>query len=401
MAWSPGDSLVIGISSRALFDLDEEDRVYRTEGTDAFIAYQRAHEAQVIQPGVAFGLVSALLGLNGRLGSPGMPAIEVVVVSKNHPDCGVRMVRSLAHHGINVKRAVFTGGQDLLPYLRALEVDLFLSKEEGAVRDALAAGISAGLIYGGPSKPAQCKGVPVLAFDGDAVLFSDEADRVYRETNLAGFAASELKNASIPLAAGPLRRFAEALEELRTAYPIDSPPFRIALVTARDLTYSERPMQTLRAWGIRIDQGFFVSDMSKSVVLAALKPLIVFDDSTKNCADACVSTPTVQIPLLEPFPTLCPVPTLTVGDRSLQFTTVCRLFLKKTYGQHEATLLQWHEDHLGSMSDESFTGYVSELERSVTATPRGRQRRAAGTNNEDIKKLLLFLENLLNKHQQQ
>jgi 5'-nucleotidase len=401
MAWSPGDSLVIGISSRAVFELDEENQVYQTAGMDAFIAYQRAHEAEIIRPGVAFGLVRALLGLNERLGSPGKPAIEVVVLSKNHPDCGVRIVRSLAHHGMVVKRAVFTGGQDVLPYLHALQVDLFLSKEEQAVKDALAAGISAGLIYGGPAEPALCEGVPVLAFDGDAVLFSDEADRVYREQQLVGFAESELRNANIPLAAGPLRRFAEALEELRATYPIDSPPFRIALVTARDLTYCERPMQTLRAWGIRIDQGFFVSDMSKNVVLAALKPLIFFDDSTKNCADACASTPTVRVPLLEPPPAVQPALVFATGTRPQQFSTVCKLFLKRNFGQHEATLLKWQEEHLGGMSDASFDAFVQEAERSATGTPRGRQRRATGAKNEDVEKLLRFLENLLKKHERQ
>lgn len=291
-------------------------------------------------------------------------------------------------------------GLDGSEYLRALEVDLFLSKEEQAVKDALAAGISAGLIYGGPSELTLSEGVPVLAFDGDAVLFSDEADRVYREKQLAGFAESELKNANIPLATGPLRRFAEALEELRATYPIDSPPFRIALVTARDLTYCERPMQTLRAWGIRIDQGFFVSDMSKNVVLAALKPLIFFDDSAKNCADACASTPTVRVPLVEPPPIVQPAALLfTTRDRPQQFTTVCKLFLKKNFGQHEATLLKWQEEHLDNLSDESFDGFVQEFERSTTGTPRGRQRRSIGAKNEDVEKLLRFLENLLKKHE--
>jgi hypothetical protein len=240
------------------------------------------------------------------------------------------------------------------------------------------------------------EGVPVLAFDGDAVLFSDEADRVYRERQLAGFAESELKNANIPLAAGPLRRFAEALEELRTTYPIDTPPFRIALVTARDLTYCERPMRTLRAWGIRIDQGFFVSDMSKNVVLAALKPLIFFDDSTKNCADACASTPTVRVPLVETA--LSVQPALTLRTRPQQFTAVCKLFLRKNFGQHEGTLLKWQEEHLQGMSDASFDAFVKEIERSATGTPQGRQRRAVGAKNEDVEKLVRFLENLLKKH---
>ena len=398
MGWSPGDSLVIGISSRALFDLDEEDRVYRTQGTDAFIAYQRAHENNVIAPGVAFGLVRALLGLNERLGTPEQPAIEIVVMSKNHPDCAIRMVRSLSHHGIRLRRAVFTGGQDLMPHLRALDVDLFLSKEESAVRTALRGGLSAGLIYGGPPLVGVCDGVPVLAFDGDAVLFSDEADQVYRQKKLAGFADSELNNAGIPLRAGPLRRFAQALEELRGTHPIDAPPFRLALVTARDLTYCERPMRTLRTWGIRIDQAFFVSDMSKNVVLAALKPLIFFDDSPKHCADACASTPTVQVPLPEP---LLALPSATgarvQAERPVQFTTVCRLFLKKSFNEHEPALLKWHGEHLQELGEESFHAFINEFERSANSTPRGRQRRSAGATNEDATKLMRFLEYLLQK----
>lgn len=397
MAWSPEDSLVIGISSRALFNLDDEDRVYREEGTAAFIEYQRAHEDEIIQPGVAFPLVKALLGLNKRLGTPEKPAIEIVILSKNHPDCAIRMRRSVEHHGLRFRRAVFTGGQDLLPHLRALQVDLFLSKEAAMVKAALEADISAGLIYGGPARPEVLDGTPVLAFDGDAVLFSDQADQIYRQRQLAGFEESELQNARVPLPGGPLRRFAQALEELRADYRIDAPPFRIVLVTARDFTYCERPMRTLRGWGIRIDEAFFVSDMSKSVELAALKPLIFFDDSTKNCADACASTPTVQVPVLEqPLATV-----ISVGDRPRQFTTVCKLFLKKTYGQHEATLLKWHDDHLGGVSDQAFAGFVQELERSATGTPRGRERRAAGAKNEDAEKLVLFLENLLKKHGRQ
>jgi len=399
MAWLPGDSLVIGISSRALLQLDKEDHLYRTEGPDAFIAYQRAHEEEIIPPGVAFELVRALLGLNQSLGTPDKPAIEVVVVSKNHPDCGVRIVRSLAHHKMVLRRALFTGGQDVLPYVKALDVDLFLSKEESAVRSALAAGISAGLIYGGPLNPEPHQGVPVLAFDGDAVLFSDAAERVFQESKLEGFAESELRNATVPLPPGPLSRFARALEELRTGTPIESPLFRIALVTARDLTFCERPIRTLRSWGIRIDQGFFVSDMSKGVVLAALKPLIFFDDSKRHCDDAAISTNTARVlPLDLPAPAQ---PSISPASekRPEQFTAVCKLFLKKNFAPHESTLLTWHEQHLGALSNAAFQAFVQEARRSVEGTPRGLQRRASAAKNEDFSKLIIFLENLLKKHQ--
>ncbi len=176
MAWSPDDSLVIGISSRALLKLDAEDRIYRERGPQAFIDYQCEHEDDVIEQGVAFPLVHALLGLNGTLGSDSKPAIEVVIVSRNHPACSVRINKSLQHHGLRVRRAVFTGNGDPLPHLQELKVGLFLSSEELAVQAALAAGISAGLIHGGPEIAKQLDGTPIIAFDGDAVLFSDQSD---------------------------------------------------------------------------------------------------------------------------------------------------------------------------------------------------------------------------------
>ena len=246
MAWSPEDSLVIAISSRALFNLDEEDRVYREQGTDAFIEYQREHEEHVIAPGVAFSLIRSLLELNGRIGTDGGQPIEVVIVSKNHPDCLIRIQRSAEYYGLPIKRALLTGGQPTLPYLRALNVDLFLSKEEEAVKEALAAGISAGLIFGGPPQLAEDVAGPVIAIDGDAVRFSDQSDSKFHEGGLEEFAQFERDNAQVPLPPGPLHRFAKALSELQAVSSIDEPPFRIALVTARDLAYCERPIRTLR-----------------------------------------------------------------------------------------------------------------------------------------------------------
>jgi 5'-nucleotidase len=395
MAWSPDDSLVIGISSRALFDLDQEDKIFREQGTVAFIEYQRSHEDEIIERGVAFPLIEALLGLNTKIGTGQAPAIEVVIVSKNHPDCAIRIWKSLKHYGLSIKRAALTGGQSTLPYLHALKVGLFLSKEEEEVKEALAAGVSAGLVFGAPvdTKP-EPKEPPVIAFDGDAVLFSDESDRVYKEQKLEGFAEYERTNASVPMEPGPLRKFAHALSELRTESAIDAPPFRIALVTARDLTYCERPIRTLRAWGLRMDQAFFVSNMSKRIILAALNPLIFFDDNTKNCQEAAVSTPTVQVPA---FCTEVIVRAGDPRDRPLRFTTVCKLFLKTNFEEHEKTLLEWHEAHLSEFGDDAFEAFVTELERSARTTPRGRQRRSAKAENSDLNKLLLFLENMVRK----
>lgn len=274
MAWSPDDSLVVGISSRALFKLDHEDLIYRTKGLQAFIDYQIEHEDEPVEQGVAFPLIKALLDLNGTLKSNHKPAIEVVIVSRNHPECAIRIKRSLQHHGLHVRRVVLTGGRDPLAHLKTLKVGLFLSSEENDVKGALKEGLSAGLIHGTPEFAQQLDGTPIIAFDGDAVLFSDQSDQVYKQRKLLGFRAYETENANVPLPPGPLQKFAMALEKLREAYPIGSPPFRIALVTARDIEFCERPIRTLRSWGIRLDHATFCTDMSKAVELAALKPLI-------------------------------------------------------------------------------------------------------------------------------
>ncbi len=377
MPWSPNDSLVIGISARALFDLDAEDRIFQLQKTAAYIAYQRGHEQELMKPGVAFGLVRALLRLNKRLGTPGKPAIDIVIISKNHPDCVIRIKRSLEHYQLPIRRAILTGGQDVLPYLRSLEVDLFLSKEAEAVESALRAGFSAGLIYGGPAEPRLDENTPSLAFDCDAVLVSDEADRIFEanKPDLTAFAAFEKENLDTPLQPGPLYRFARALAELQDEASIDSPPFRVALVTSRDITYCERPIKTMRAWGLRIDQGFFVSDMYKRFVLAALKPLIFFDDSKKHLADACPTTNSVEVPVLAiPETGAQPPAPSDVRGRREAFTAICRMVLKKDYSTHEPALIEWCDEHLLTAEDPVFASFIAGFSRSAEGTPVGKHR---------------------------
>lgn len=397
MAWSPNDSLVIGISSRALFRLDAEDKIYRDQGTESFIEYQRNHEEDLIEQGVAFPLLKALLGLNQATDSK--PKIEIVIISRNHPECLIRINNSLKHHGLPILRAVFTGNGDPLPYLQAFKVGLFLSGNEGDVTNALRAGISAGLIHGGPDTVGNLDGTPIIAFDGDAVLFSDESDKEFVKGEMPGFTAYERANIDVPLAPGPLGNFAVALESLRDSYPIDSPPFRIALVTARNLEFGRRPIKTLRIRGIRLDQAAFCGNMSKAVILGALKPLIFFDDSTRHCDDALSITPTIRIPKLEEEPAPAPSP---IDDqrsrRPDRFLSVCRIFLRNNYPEHEPALLEWQQEHLLDFTDEAFDRFTDEFERSSKGTPAGKQRRAAGAKNEDLTKLLMFLGNLKRKY---
>ena len=216
---------------------------------------------------------------------------------------------------------------------------------------------------------------------------------------MEGFEAFEFENLTTALPPGPLHKFALALAELRAGQSIDNPPFRIALVTARAITYSERPLLTLREAGIRVDQSYFLDGMSKGKLLAQLKPLIFFDDSVKNCADACLTTPTVRIPVEEPTKIL--VTLSSPGARaqsSERFMHVCKLVLKKTFDEREPALRTWQEEKLTGLTDEALEMFTAELERSAGGTPRGRQRRAAGAENEDFVKLMQFLENALRKH---
>jgi 5'-nucleotidase len=404
VAWSPEDSLVIGISSRALFKLDDEDSIYHEQGLQPFIDYIIDHEGEPVGQGVAFPLIKALLELNTVLRTDGKPAIEVVLVSRNHPECAIRINRSLQNFGLKVRRVVLTGGGDPLPFLKAFKVGLFLTNEETAVSAALNAGISAGLIHGGPQFKGELDGTPVIAFDGDAVLFSDQSDQAYKQGKLPGFRAFEAENATVPLPPGPLQKFAMALERLRENYPIEAPPFKIALVTARDIEFCERPIRTLRQWGIRLDHAAFCSDMSKAVVLAALNPLIFFDDSLKNCEDASACAPTVRIPAMpkRAGQKKVVVAMSSAADASTnrpdRFLTVCKLYLRKNFDEHEQALRVWHDTKLAGLDDGAFDGFNGELERSAKGTPTGRQRRASAAENEDFDKLILFLENAVRKH---
>ena len=193
-------------------------------------------------------------------------------------------------------------------------------------------------------------GTPVFAFDGDSVLFSGDADQVFLDKNIEGFEAFEFENLATALPPGPLHNVPVALEELRAGQPIDTPPFRIALVTARAVTYRERPLLTLREAGIRVDQSYFLDGMSKGTLLAELKPLIFFDDSTKNCADACVTTPTVRIPVEAPMKSVITLSTIAGQTRSPErFLQVCKLVLRTDFEAHKPALLAWHEEKLTAL----------------------------------------------------
>ena len=285
--------LVVAISSRALFDLEASHAVFEAEGLEAYASYQLRREDEHLAPGEAFPLVRKLLALNTD--GVGHPGVEVILASRNSADTGLRIFNTIEHHGLDIQRAVFTNGQPPHLYLKAMGADLFLSTHGEDVRRTLDAGFAAAMIWpGATTRPDS--GQLRIAFDGDAVLFSDEAERVFQEQGLAAFAASEREAAQTPLQGGPFRRVLQALHDIQSAYPIDANPIRTALVTARSAPAHKRVILTLRAWGIRIDEALFLGGKPKGAFLAAFGADIFFDDQQVHCDSAREHVPTGHVP---------------------------------------------------------------------------------------------------------
>lgn len=287
--------LVVAISSRALFDLDASHKVFESEGIDAYCRYQIEHEEEILQPGVAFPLVKKLLAMN-RLFS-GAPVVEVILLSRNSADTGLRIFNSIAHHGLAISRAAFSGGANPYEYISAMGAHLFLSSDHNDVRKALESGIAAATILPSHTGRIETKSDQLrIAFDGDAVIFSDEAEQIFKSQGLEAFTASEKAAARKPLSGGPFKVFLSALHELQKAAPPESSPIRTALVTARAAPAHERVIRTLRAWDIRIDEAFFLGGMSKSDFLRSFNADIFFDDQEGHCESARQHVPTGHVP---------------------------------------------------------------------------------------------------------
>ncbi|MGQ4659238.1 5'-nucleotidase [Lysobacter sp. F6437] len=287
---SQADPLIVAISSRTLFDLEDSHALFEREGLDAYAAFQRSHEDELLQPGIAFPLVRKLLGLNDGA-PPEAPRVEVILISRNSADTGLRIFNSIAHHGLAIKRAAFSNGAPPFPYIRPFGADLFLSTHGEDVRSALAAGVAAATLLPGallsPRAPHHRPDQLRIAFDGDAVIFGDESERVSREGGLAAFSEHERSHAGEPLSGGPFRGFLDALHRLQAAFPTgEDAPIRTALVTARSVPAHERVIRTLREWGIRLDEALFLGGRSKGPFLEAFGADIFFDDSEHNIESA-------------------------------------------------------------------------------------------------------------------
>jgi 5'-nucleotidase len=285
--------LVVAISSRALFDMEQSHAVFEAEGLEAFQRHQLERESEALEPGEAFPLARKLLSLNE--GGVQHPGVEVILVSRNSADSGLRIFNTIEHCGLDIQRAVFTNGEPPHIYMEAMGADLFLSTHDEDVRRTLAAGFAAAKVLpGSASRPDS--GQLRIAFDGDAVVFSDEAERVYQEQGLDAFSESEKQAAETPLKGGPFKRVLQALHDIQSAYPIEQNPIRTALVTARSAPAHKRVILTLRAWDIRIDEAMFLGGKTKGPFLAAFGADIFFDDQEVHVAAAQEHVATGHVP---------------------------------------------------------------------------------------------------------
>ncbi len=296
MAVSLDGKLVVAISSRAVFDFEEENTVFERDDDRAYMALQRERLDAPARPGVAYALVRKLLAFDPPELAEHERQIEVVVVSRNDPVSGLRVFRSADKAGLRLQRGVFTRGRNPWPYLRPLNAKLFLSANDQDVREAVDRGFAAARVFpesvqASESHPDEIR----IAFDGDAVLFSDESEQVFQRDGLDAFQAWESANVASPLPPGPFKPLLEALHTLRKNQSRSPMSIRTALVTARSAPAHERAIRTLDHWGIEIDEAMFLGGLPKGPFLSAFEPDFFFDDQAGHCESGALAGPTGQV----------------------------------------------------------------------------------------------------------
>jgi 5'-nucleotidase len=291
MSVSLDGKLVVAISSRALFDFEEENRVFEQSDDRAYMQLQLDRLEQPAKPGVAFSLVQKLLAFNGPDGAPKNQRVEVVILSRNDPVSGMRVFRSAKHYGLSIVRGSFTRGHPPWRYLKPLNANLFLSAHLPDVRAALDAGVPAAQVYPHSALASDAHPHEVrIAFDGDAVLFSDEAERVFQTQGLSAFQQHEQDKASQPLPAGPFKPLLDALHRLQQEGTAQM-RIRTALVTARSAPAHERAIRTLMQWRVDVDEAMFLGGLEKGQFLREFEPDFFFDDQTGHIESAAQHVP--------------------------------------------------------------------------------------------------------------
>lgn len=303
MRWD--DTLVIGVASSALFDLSESHAVFTEHGEDEYRSFQEAHYDSQLPPGIAFPFIRRLLGLND-LATGSSPVVEVIVLSRNDPETGARVMRSIETHGLPMTRAVFTQGRSPYKYMPAFGMKLFLSAEPKDVAEATELGFPAGQVVGSVTDleaDDQSDRDLRIAFDFDAVLADDSAERVYVDEGIEGYHEHEATMAEVPLPPGPMKDLLEAInriQDLEDARAKDDAAYArrlfVSIVTARNAPAYARAIKSLKSWGLRVNDGFFLDGWEKSTVLEILKPHIFFDDQMSHLEGTRSLVPSVHVP---------------------------------------------------------------------------------------------------------
>ncbi len=302
MAYELDHRLVVGLASSALFDLAEPDRVFREGGELSYRKFQRDKQFIPLKPGVAFPFIKRLLSLNEI--RPDDPPVEVVLLSRNDPDTGMRVMHSISHYGLDITRAVFLQGRNPHRFIPAFSISLFLSANEADVKQAILAGYPAGQVLDSKHVDMADDKELRIAFDFDGVLADDEAETVFQESHdLKKFQSHEQSKIDVPLNPGPLKPFLQKLSEIQQleldradSDPSDAPKRRLSIVTARNAPAHERVINTMRSWGITVNEAFFLGGVEKKRVLEVIDPHIFFDDQKAHLVPASSVLPAVHVP---------------------------------------------------------------------------------------------------------
>ena len=296
MSYDISSKLKIAVTTRALFNLENEHALYEEEGRDEYEAYQIQNENNILEHGTAFSVVKALLSINKIEKTKNQ--VEVIVVTRNNANTGIRVFNSIDHYNLPITRGCFTGGSGLTPYLKALDIDLFLTANEQDAQEAIDAGIPAAVLLTQNNslyKDSEENKIRI-AFDGDAVIFFEESELIYKKQGMDSFKKNEIEHANEPMKEGPFVKFLKMISNLQKALGEDQTILRTALITARNAPSHTRVINTLRKWNIRIDEIFFLGGLSKTPILEAFGAQIFFDDQKVYTDSASKKVPSGTVP---------------------------------------------------------------------------------------------------------
>ena len=293
MAYNLSGKMVIAISSRALFDLEKENQIFDEKGLEAFYNYQLENESKPLHTGTAYRFVRNFLKINAAFDDR---LIEVIILSRNNAATGLRILNSIDKYDLDIQRAGWTGGSPISRYLKAFKVDLFLSAHEEDVQDAINNGIAAARILPYSTKDEEESEEVRIAFDGDAVLFSEESEKIYQEFGLDAFLSHERANAKNPMSEGPFAKLLKVISNIQKHFPLEKAPIKTALITARNSTAQERVIRTLNAWDVRIDEAFYLGGVEKTEIVKAFGADIFFDDQDVHLEGTARDIPSAKVP---------------------------------------------------------------------------------------------------------